>query len=179
MVQQTELKNLWKHDICLRVVDSAHKAVTDSWTALLVIHRGATSYRCTWRRRRWRRRRRPPCEDTHETLPSGRPVIILTEVKHSMGILSGVVRQLKRERERAQREVQRIDAALAALGGLSSNGPSSQHTMSAAGRKRISLAQKARWAKRKARPVRTISAAGRRRIAAAQRKRWAQVKGEA
>jgi hypothetical protein len=93
-----------------------------------------------------------------------------------MGNLSGVVQQLKKERERAQKEVQRIDSALAALGSLSSNGSSRQHTMSAAARRRISLAQKARWAKQKARPKRTISAAGRRRIAAAQRKRWAKVK---
>ena len=93
-----------------------------------------------------------------------------------MGNLSGVVQQLKRERERAQQEVQRIDGALAALGNLSSYGSSRQRTMSAAARRRISLAQKARWAKQKARPKRTISAAGRRRIAAAQRARWARVK---
>jgi hypothetical protein len=93
-----------------------------------------------------------------------------------MGNLSAVVQELKRERERAQKEVQRIDAALAALGSLNSNGSSRQHTMSTAARNRISLAQKLRWAKQKARPKRTISAAGRRRIAAAQRKRWAKVK---
>src|ERR1035437_16889 len=54
-----------------------------------------------------------------------------------------------------------------------------RHTMSAAARRKISLAQKARWAKAKGhapRPKRTISAAGRRRIAAAQRARWAKVK---
>jgi hypothetical protein len=93
-----------------------------------------------------------------------------------MGNLSAVVKELKTERERAQKEMQRIDAALAALGNLSSNGSSRQHTMSAAGRKRISLAQKARWAKQRARPKRTISAAGRKRIAAAQRARWAKIK---
>jgi hypothetical protein len=87
--------------------------------------------------------------------------------------MSGVVQQLKKERERAQGEVQRIDAALFALGS-SSNGTS--RTMSAAGRRKISLAQKTRWAKHKAKPKRTISAAGRRRIAAAQRARWAKLK---
>ena len=76
--------------------------------------------------------------------------------------LSGVVQQLKKERERAQNEVQRIDTALAALGSLRSNGSSRQHTMSAAARRRISLAQKARWAKQKARPRRQMSTAGRR-----------------
>jgi hypothetical protein len=58
------------------------------------------------------------------------------------------------------------------------------YTMSAAARKKISLAQKKRWAKsatngnevNPARPKRTISAAGRRRIAAAQRARWAKLK---
>jgi hypothetical protein len=92
-----------------------------------------------------------------------------------MGTLSTVVQQLRRERDRAQQEVQRLNAALAALGSVRSNGTS--RTMSAAGRRRISLTQKARWAKQKAAtPKRTISAAGRRRIAAAQRARWAKVK---
>jgi hypothetical protein len=90
--------------------------------------------------------------------------------------ISGVVQQLKKEREGAQKVVQRIDAALAALGSISSNG-SSRHAMSAAARRKISLAQKARWAKhRAAKPKRTMSVAARRRIAAAQRARWARVK---
>jgi hypothetical protein len=95
-----------------------------------------------------------------------------------MANMSGVVQQLRKERERAHKEVQRIDAALAALGSLSANGTS--RTMSASARRRISLAQKARWAKqRTAKPKRTLSAAGRKRIAAAQRARWAKVKGAA
>ena len=117
--------------------------------------------------------------DSASVRHSGRlvyPAIISTEEEsQKMGTLSGVVQQLRRERDRAQKEVRRIDAALAALGSVSSNGAS--RTMSAAGRRRISLAQKARWAKqRTAKPKRTISAAGRRRIAAAQRARWAKVK---
>jgi hypothetical protein len=95
-----------------------------------------------------------------------------------MGTLSGVVQQLKSEREQVQKQLQRIDQALAALGN-SSNGTS--HTMSEAGRRRISLAQKQRWAKQKAqghaaKPKRMMSAAARRKIAAAQRARWAKVK---
>jgi hypothetical protein len=90
-----------------------------------------------------------------------------------MKLMSVVVKQLKKEREHTQKQLQRIDEALAALGS-SSNG--SSRTMSAAGRRKISLAQKARWAKHKAKPKRTISAAGRRRIAAAQRARWARFK---
>jgi hypothetical protein len=90
--------------------------------------------------------------------------------------MSAVVQQLKKEREHTQKQLQGIDEALAALGSRS-NGAS--RTMSAAGRRRISLAQKARWAKqRTAKPKRTISA-GRRRIATAQRARWAKVKSAA
>src|SRR5271169_4201800 len=94
-----------------------------------------------------------------------------------MGKWSVVVMQLRKERKRVQKETQRIDAALAALGSVSSDGSSRQHTMSAAARRKISLAQKARWAKQRApKPKRTISAAGRRRIATAQRARWAKIK---
>lgn len=96
-----------------------------------------------------------------------------------MGNLSVVVRQLRTERERAQKEVHRIDAALSALGSPGSNGSNrGRHTMSASARRKISLAQKARWSKQKAKPRRAISAAGRRRIAAAQRARWAKVKSQ-
>ena len=90
-----------------------------------------------------------------------------------------VIEQLKKELERAKKEVEQFGAALVALGSSSSNG--NRRTMSAAGRRKISLAQKARWAKERgqaARPKRTMSAAGRRRIAAAQRARWAKVKGQ-
>ena len=68
-----------------------------------------------------------------------------------MGDLSAVVQQLRKERDRAQKEVRRIDAALTALGSLSGvNGSKrGRHTMSAAARKKISLAQKVRWAKQK------------------------------
>jgi len=58
--------------------------------------------------------------------------------------LSGVVQQLKEEREGLQKQVQRIDSAIAALMGANSNGT---RTMSAEARRRISLAQKARWSK--------------------------------
>jgi hypothetical protein len=84
--------------------------------------------------------------------------------------LSAVLQQLKKEREGAPKVVQRIDAALAALGSVSPNGASRRRAMSASARRKISLAQKARWAKQETvKPRRTISAAGRRRIAAAQR----------
>jgi hypothetical protein len=56
-----------------------------------------------------------------------------------------------------------------------------RYALSASTRKRMSLAQRARWAKAKNRapkPKRTISAAGRKRIAAAQRARWAKLKAQ-
>jgi len=99
--------------------------------------------------------------------------------------LSGVVRQLRKERERAQKEVERMDVALAALGDRESNGHGQRRTISAAGRRAISLAQKARWAKRPVngragttKPKRTMSAAARRKIAAAQKARWAEWKAK-
>jgi hypothetical protein len=97
-----------------------------------------------------------------------------------MGNLSRVVQQLKKERERAQRVVTRIDAAIAALGSSASDGAGLRRTMSAAGRRAVSLAQKARWAKRRSngaagttKPKRKMSVTARRKIAAAQRARWA------
>jgi hypothetical protein len=101
-----------------------------------------------------------------------------------MANLSGVVQQLKKAHAEAQGEVKRLGAALAALGSLTGRSPTGKlRTLSAAARRKISLAQKARWAKRTtntqtaaAKPKRTMSAAGRRKIAAAQRARWAKLK---
>ena len=93
------------------------------------------------------------------------------------GLASFVV-QLKETRRNLVSELRHVDAALSVLGKL---GGGSSHTLSASARRRMSLAQKARWAKAKSRaprPKRTISAAGRKRIAAAQRARWAKVKAQ-
>ena len=93
--------------------------------------------------------------------------------------ISAVVRHLRKELERAKTEIERYSAALAALGSSRLGGQ--RRTLSAAARRKISLAQKARWAKRNgqaaARPKRPVSAAARRKMAAAQRARWAKVKG--
>jgi hypothetical protein len=96
-----------------------------------------------------------------------------------MANLSNVVQLLKKEREQTQKELNRLDAALTALGGPLSNGHG-RRTLSAAGRKAISLAQKARWAKKgpsadseASTPRRKMSAASRKKIAAAQKARWA------
>jgi len=95
--------------------------------------------------------------------------------------LAGFVSKLKVARTNLVNELRHVDAALSVLGkfkGASNHGKPG-HTVSASARKRMSLAQKARWAKTKNRapkPKRTISAAGRKRIAAAQRARWAKIR---
>jgi len=97
--------------------------------------------------------------------------------------LASFVSELRAERTNLVDRLRHVDAALSVLGKL--NGGSShaepERTMSAAARRKISLAQKARWARAKGhapQPKHTISAAGRKRIAAAQRARWAKVKAE-
>ena len=103
-----------------------------------------------------------------------------------MANLSGIVDQLKKERDVVETQLHALNAALAAfIGAYGGSGNSKgTRTMSASARKKISLAQKARWAKRGVatrqqdleKPKRTMSAAARKRIAAAQRARWAKVR---
>jgi len=95
--------------------------------------------------------------------------------------LSSFVSKLRAVRTNLVNELRHVDAALSVLGKLGggSNSTRAKHTMSASARRRMSLAQKARWAKARGqapKPKRTISAAGRKRIAAAQRARWAKLK---
>jgi hypothetical protein len=95
--------------------------------------------------------------------------------------LASFVSELRVVRTNLANQLKHVDAALSVLdklhGGSSYTKPG--HTVSASARKRMSLAQKARWAKAKGhapKPKRKISAAGRKRIAAAQRARWAKVR---
>jgi hypothetical protein len=76
-----------------------------------------------------------------------------------MSNLANVVQQLQKEREQARRTVEQLDEALKALGSLggvrgrvgsAQKGGKKRRTMSAAARKRISAAQRVRWAKWKA-----------------------------
>jgi len=93
--------------------------------------------------------------------------------------LASIVSELEVVRTSLVDELRHVDAALSILG--KSNDGSSRRTLSASARRRISLAQKARWARAKGhtpKPKRTISAAGRKRIAAAQRARWAKVRAK-
>jgi hypothetical protein len=76
-----------------------------------------------------------------------------------MSNLTNVVMELRRERDAAQKRVDQLDQALAALGSLdglrlpmrgSRKLGTKRRTMSAEARKRIAAAQRARWAKWKA-----------------------------
>jgi|SRR5215469_3422503 len=79
----------------------------------------------------------------------------------AMTNLATVVQQLKKERDQSQKRIEQLDQALKALTGVSTTrtttgrrgrvGASAKpRTMSAAARKRIAAAQRARWAKWKA-----------------------------
>ena len=104
-----------------------------------------------------------------------------------MGILKGlasIVSELRVERTNLVNQLKHVDAALSVLGKL--NGGTSytkpRRFLSVSSRKRMSPAQKARWAKRTnvqeivPKPKRTMSASARRKIAAFQRARWAKLK---
>jgi hypothetical protein len=71
-------------------------------------------------------------------------------------LMQNVVHQLETERVRLQTELQKISAALTAFGQVYLDGgkpaktTGKRRTISAAGRKRIAAAQRARWAKVKA-----------------------------
>ena len=81
-----------------------------------------------------------------------------------MATLDRAVKELQSERTRLERELQRVNAALSALSSLNGFGP---------GRGRGRAA-----GKRTVRPQRHVSAAARRRMAAAQKARWAKLRQE-
>jgi hypothetical protein len=122
-----------------------------------------------------------------------------------MGNLASALQELRAERKQAQLQVEKLDIAIAAVESLNDMGTSRQanqptrimsapaRVISAASRRKMALAQQARWAKvrKESQPVmvaakttgaapvrRTMSAAARRKIAAAQRARWAKVKAQ-
>jgi hypothetical protein len=64
-------------------------------------------------------------------------------------LMQSVVSQLQKERTRLEDELHRVTAGLTAFGRTYRQGKPGRkkRTMSAAGRKRIAVAQRARWAK--------------------------------
>jgi hypothetical protein len=120
-----------------------------------------------------------------------------------MGNLANVLQQLRAERREAELHLEKLDNAIAvveSLGGSGASRTSNQPTgvtsaptriISAASRRKMALAQQARWARarKEGQPVvgaaktsgsalvkRTMSASARRKIAAAQRARWARAR---
>jgi hypothetical protein len=100
--------------------------------------------------------------------------------------LSGIVKQLKKERDRVQQQLSGLNAALEAFAGVDqgNKGTGSRRKMSAQGRARIAAAQRARWARvngnrvTPAKPAKRTMSVAARKIAPAQRLRWAKVKRE-
>ena len=95
--------------------------------------------------------------------------------------LASFVSELRSERTNLIGRLRHVDAALSVLGKLEGgrNSTTPKRGVPALARKRMSLAQKARWAKAKGRapkPKRSMSASARRKIAAAQRARWAKIR---
>ncbi|PYV90130.1 MAG: hypothetical protein DMG90_09825 [Acidobacteria bacterium] len=114
----------------------------------------------------------------------------LIQLLPSGGILD-IAAILRSERDRVARQLEGLNAALAAFAGSyvgKTNGGRGRRTLTAAARTRIAAAQRARWAKIKDRRVgtsattgarkakRTMSVAAKAKIAAAQRARWAKIK---
>jgi hypothetical protein len=89
---------------------------------------------------------------------------------------------LKAERDKAARQVNALNTAIAALTGLNTRGSHGPRRMSASARAKISASQKARWARARGRKVVSmrlkprISAAGLANTRAAQRARWAKLR---
>lgn len=115
-----------------------------------------------------------------------------------MSNLNSALQQLRDERKQAQTQVEKLDQAIAVIEGLSGRSTTTRskskrggRSLSAEARRRISEAQRARWAARKKqagstasagpRPVpnrKPLSPAARRKIAAAQKARWAKFRSQ-
>jgi hypothetical protein len=113
-----------------------------------------------------------------------------------MPSLGSALQELRKDRSATQLRLEKLNkiiSGIESLDGTGAPGKTTQpkRTVSAASRRKMALAQKARWAslKKDSQPVaakptvpapakRTMSA-GRKRIAAAQRARWAKLKGQA
>jgi hypothetical protein len=101
-----------------------------------------------------------------------------------MANLGNALQELREERSGTQLRLEKLDQAISAIESLNGTGVpqntrQTKRIISAASRRKMAQAQKARWAKVKGhapKPKRAISAAGRKRIAAAQRARWAKLK---
>jgi hypothetical protein len=94
-----------------------------------------------------------------------------------MARFNRILRILRNQRAAAQATVDRLDRAIEALAELGGKAPKRRgghRRLSAAVRKRVADAQRARWAKiRGERQKRNVSPAGRRHLSESARARWA------
>jgi hypothetical protein len=112
-----------------------------------------------------------------------------------MSNLQNALHELREKRSRAQIEIERLDQIISGIESLNGTGvhESSRPTriISAASRRKMALAQRARWAgvRKQSQPAtavttihapskRTMSASARRKIAAAQKARWAKIRAQ-
>jgi hypothetical protein len=116
-----------------------------------------------------------------------------------MASLGNVLQQLREQQREAQSKLQKLQNAISTIEALvprgtlnAINGSRPKRRMSAAARRRIAQAQRARWAKLRGNSTpagsantgqrtatkRTLSPAGRKRIAAAARARWARTRAQ-
>ncbi|MGA8620982.1 MAG: hypothetical protein WB660_20955 [Candidatus Sulfotelmatobacter sp.] len=112
-----------------------------------------------------------------------------------MANLTSALQQLRAERREAQLHVEKLDEAISVIESLNGSGTSRnknqpKRIISAASRRKMALAQKARWARAGkeskpvvaatktagSAPVKRMSAASRKKIAAFQRARWAKIR---
>jgi hypothetical protein len=113
-----------------------------------------------------------------------------------MANLGNALQELRAERQVAQLPVEKLDQAISVIESLNGTGVSHNsgrptRIVSAASRRKMAQAQKARWAAVRKGPkpatevakatgssqvMRTMSASARRRIAAAQKARWAKLR---
>ena len=119
-----------------------------------------------------------------------------------MGNLNNALQELRAERKQAQLRMEKLDQAIAVIESLNGTGTPQKvnqptgttaaptRIISAASRRKMALAQQARWAKirKESQPMaatktaspapvkHTMSPAARRKIAAFQRARWAKIR---
>jgi hypothetical protein len=101
-----------------------------------------------------------------------------------MANFAEVLKELQQERSRLDQAIRAIEELVGhnSTGGIQARGDRPKRTVSAAARRKMAAAQRARWAKVKgtaaSTTVRTMSQSARKRIAAAQRARWAKVRAQ-
>jgi hypothetical protein len=114
-----------------------------------------------------------------------------------MSNFENALKELRAKRSQAQIEIEKLDQIIAGIESLNGTGvmhkPATQsRVISAASRRKMALAQKARWAsiRKQSQPAdvgatktislapakRTMSAAARKKIAAAQKARWVKIR---